>query len=497
MKIAFTIFIFMFILLRPYTVTGSGFWYYGDDQDYFAHDTSIVFGQFPSYRNEYMTIDGHYPQSSIGSSLLSLPFVWAFSLIDRCLGSSIVLHRTADNIPGSWSEFGFALASCFYFSLGCILLYKGALYFVEERYAFLSITLTALCQGLPLFVVRRPIFSHAAEFFLQSIFVFLILRNITTSQKFPRIWWHYLLLGILGALTYLTRYNNIGFAGVAPIVLLISSNFTVKKWKSLLLIFASVFVMIAIFKIWPESYNKTHVYTWIKEYLLINVTPVQLGKRVLHILFGLDWGLIYSAPYILIGLAAFFLSNFPGKKYFLWLLIALIINFYIIMIWGSQGGWYGYRYLLAATIPLLVLPVAILFKNAEAFFKKNLTLCWVLLSIPPALSMFCFEGNDSTLDLRLTPQDFGHTDITNNLYQFHVWETFLFQPMFFLNILCKGGGQYIAFLFTHLLQKIGLFSNAYFRNYTSFDPILLIKVILIYTVPFLTAWILMKHPKHE
>jgi len=122
MKIAYVIFAFMFILLRPYVIQGSGFWYYGDDQDYFAHASSIAFGEFPSYKKEYLTIDPQYPQSSIGCALLSLPFVWEFSLIDRLAGSDIKAHRTPDNITGSWTQFGFVFASCFYFFLACFLL---------------------------------------------------------------------------------------------------------------------------------------------------------------------------------------------------------------------------------------------------------------------------------------------------------------------------------------------------------------------------------------
>jgi hypothetical protein len=225
-RTAVVIFIFMFILLRPYEIQGSGFWYYGDDQDYFAHATSIVFGQFPSYKKEYLTIDRQYPQSSIGCALLALPFVWGFSLLDRLAGCGICTQRTAADIPGSWTQYGFAFASCFYFSLACFLLYRGTLYYVEERYAFLSMALTVLCQGLPLYAVRRPIFSHAGEFFLQSVLVFWVLKNSVSNKKSPRLSWRYFLLGPLGALIFLTRYNNIGFALIGPLAVLFSAGFS-------------------------------------------------------------------------------------------------------------------------------------------------------------------------------------------------------------------------------------------------------------------------------
>jgi hypothetical protein len=489
-KIAFVIFIFIFILLRPYIFQGSGFWYYGDDQDYFAHASSIVFGQFPSYKKEYLTIDKNYPQSSIGSAVLSLPFVWSFSLIDRFNNADIVSHRSSENTTGSWTQFGFIFASCFYFCAACFLLYRGVLYCVEERYAYLSLVLTVLCQGLPLFAFRRPIFSHAGEFFLQSVFIFLLLRNSTSTKKFPQGLWQYVLVGTLAALVYLTRYNNIGFALIFPCLLLLSSGFYVrstKNWLSLFLLMISFVAMIGVFKIWPEIFNQAHPYPWVKDHLLIKITAYDAIHRLGHIFFGLDWGLVYTAPYILIGSIGLFIFKYPAQKYFKWLFFVLGLDFYIVMIWGSQGGWYGYRYFIASAIPLLVLPVALFFKHMEEALGQRLTLWWALIAIPPVLSMICFEGNAGNLELYRSVQDFGVGDITNNLYQFHVWEIALFKPQQFIDIISKGGVEYVHFLSVHILQKAGLLINQYFMLYSAFDGAVLLKTLMIYALPFVMA----------
>jgi hypothetical protein len=179
----------------------------------------------------------------------------------------------------------------------------------------------------------------------------------------------------------------------------------------------------------------------------------------------------------------------------LWLLAALGIDFYITVIWGAQGGWYGYRYLIASAIPLFALPVALLIKNVEKTIRQKLTLCWMLLAVPPALSMVCFEGNDTDLNLYNSMQDFGISDISNNLYQFHVWQTVLFKPQEFFGIITKGGVEYFHFILVHLFQKMGFFPNVFFRLYSVFDGVVFIKAILIYALPFAIAFLFFRRFK--
>jgi len=490
-RICLFIFICSFILLRPYIIQNGGFWYYGDDQDYFAHSASIVFGQFPSYKKEYLVIDKDYPQGSIGCSLLALPFVGSFSLIDRLSNSNIVQQRTPENIPRSWTQFGFLFAACFYFSLGCFLLYRGALYCVEERYAFLSVVFTVMAQGIPLYAYRRPMFSPYGEFFLQSLCVFIFLKNLNSAKKFPDLTWHYLVLGIISALIFLTRYNNIALALAWSLVFVLMKEHPIKlfnQWKEALLWAFSFLGMVVIFKIWPEAYNQHHPYPWIMHYLVRNISFPDFIHRTGHILFGLDWGLIYTAPYLLLGLFSAFYLKYPAKKYLLGIIATLVVNLYIVFVWGDQGSWHGYRYLIACATPLLVLPVAFLIKHVEQLKGKKLTLVWTLLAIPPALSMVCFEANHSTFNLYLAPVDLGEKDFTNYLYQFHVWGVVLFKPMQFLSFLCMGGVEYFQYLLTHALKDLGLFANSYFRNYTIFDGWTLVKILLIYSIPFSLRW---------
>jgi hypothetical protein len=154
----------------------TGSTYGGDDDSYFAHASSLAFGNFPSYEKEYFVTSGASPMHSIGSGLMAAPFVFIFSLADRAAGSDIIYERTMENIRESWSLFGFVFASSFYFWLACFLLYKGLRYYFHQSEASLAVILMVLCQGIPLFAFRRPVFSHIYEFFLQSLLVFALLR---------------------------------------------------------------------------------------------------------------------------------------------------------------------------------------------------------------------------------------------------------------------------------------------------------------------------------
>jgi len=217
--ITIAIFVCIFLLFRPYQMQQTGMMYGGDDHSYLAHATSIVYGQYPSYEKEYFNIGEGKPMHSMGAGIMAAPFVFIFSLIDRVIGSDIVVQRTESNITQSWTLFGFVIAACVYFWFACFLLHRGLSHFIESRYASWAVILMVLCQGIPLLVFRRPIFAHVFEFFLQSFMVYLLLSvNKERPIHLKRIW---PILGIVvaGILIILVRYNNILAAFIWPIVL--------------------------------------------------------------------------------------------------------------------------------------------------------------------------------------------------------------------------------------------------------------------------------------
>src|SRR3990167_7582678 len=173
--ITLLIFCLGFLLLRPYEVQMTGLKYGGDDDSYFAHATALVYGNFPSYQYEYNIYGSKKPEIAVGCGDLATPFVFVFSFIDRLTHNPIVNQRNDFNDQHSWSLFGFVFASLFYLWLACLLLYLGLGYFFKTAEVKLAIILLLLVEGIPLFVFRRPVYSHIYEFFTQSALLFILL----------------------------------------------------------------------------------------------------------------------------------------------------------------------------------------------------------------------------------------------------------------------------------------------------------------------------------
>lgn len=486
-------FILIFILLRPYHLQQSGLLYGGDDYSYFAHASSLAFGQFPSYEKEHFISGDRSPKHFIGSGLMAAPFVYIFSLIDRMIGSGIINLRTAENIPHSWSAFGFVFATCFYFWIACFLLYKGLRYIFKNRHASLAVILMVLCQGVPLFAFRRPVFPHIYEFFIQSLLVFLLLKNNKIDLNLMQNYWILFGIGITIGLIVLVRFNNVLAAIIWPPVLLINNRSAIKKscfWKALIFTYASAVIFVIAFKIIPDYYNRHYAYGYA---FLFNVYhPIHYLKLILHILFGLDWGLIFSAPFIIIGFITLICFRSPLKKQFLICLLPILVNFYCTIMWRSNGGWYGYRYIIASVIPLLVYPLAFLLQWSEEKYSKKIIVIYGLIAILPLLSMLSFEGNSSNLTLSIVDIYLGTRDWGNNTYQLEVWKTLLFHPKESLIAVFKGGPLYLIYLTSVLFNAINKLPSIILEKYPIFQFTVMVKVFIIYTLPFFLYWIVRK-----
>ena len=494
MKSALAIFMVSFFLLRPYSLQQDGLWYGGDDCDYFAQASSLVFGQFPSYKNEYFTNLKEGPMGSVGPGIMAAPFVFIFSWLDRWENSSITQKRTEQNILHSWSQFGFVVSSNFYFCLACMLLYLACASFVEPITASWAVILMAICQGMPLYALRRPVFSHSAEFFLQSLMIYLLVRNLISKGQCLDRWYKYFFVGVLSAMIFLTRYNNIMMAVAWPLILLIQQP--ALKLRTIVFRLSWAFLgfipLILFFKIWPENFNHYQPYSDAFNYISVQATGLDILKRIGHVFFGFDWGLIYTAPFLLLGVIALVFFEIPYKRALILAALPLWVNLYVVIFFGTQGGWYGYRYLIASAFPVFVIPLAVLIDKAKSRPIKYWPIFLILLALPSTLSMLFFEGNSSTLTLHLIPQFFGRHDWSNDSYQMAVWQTLISIPHL-CQALFKGGLYYLINLFGGTALLLGKDKvTVLVHYYPSFEWKLLAKVFIIYTLPFWVLFIFRK-----
>jgi len=474
----------------------NGMWYAGDDYDYFAQSSWIVFGQYPSYKHEYFTAMPQGPKRSVGPGLLATPFVFIGSLIDRFEKAPIFVERNYNTIAGSWSQFGFIISSVFYLCLGCLLLYWSCLYVVKPFAASWAVILMVICQGMPLYAFRRPIFSHATEFFLQSLMIYLFLRNAKAEGRFLDHWFRYTLVGALAAMIFLVRYNNVIIAVAWPLLFLSQQPYRgFKECGSRLLCIVIPFtVLVVLFKLIPEVYNNYHPYSDAFSFIRVHAGIGEMLKRLWNVFFGVDWGLVFTAPFLLLGVGALMKYKFPFKGS-LWLMaLPLSVNFYTIVFFGTQGGWYGYRYLIASAFPVFVIPLAVLIERWQE--RMGVKILWLLgiLAVFPILSMLCFEGNESTT-LHLIPQFFGRTDWSNDTYQIAVWKT-LVHAHDFVQVVFKGGLYYISYI-CYVAKILPQHFNNYMNflaRYPCFEWKILLRVLIIYLMPFL-VWRIFYHKR--
>ncbi|HOW28870.1 MAG TPA: hypothetical protein PK876_10280 [Elusimicrobiota bacterium] len=495
-KFVFLLAVTGFLLMRPYQIQNSGLLYTDDDEDYFAHATAIVFGNFPDYSKEYFNrgenASKKVPMGSIGCSILASPFVMLFSLTDRILHSPIIGERTRESIVKSWASFGFIVGTHFYFWLAAALLFIVLRRLFDSHCAGIALLLMLIAQGMPLYLYRRPVFSHIYEFFLQAC----VISACAYRDRLKTSAMTVILIGILSGLITLTRLNNIHFALLAPL-LFFGLNRSISFRTRLAKIVMSLSVaalLISLFKLWPLLHNATpEPYTGTSTILLKTMNLRSLMLRILHILGGTDWGLLYTLPFFLIGtltLLAFTSQgrDIPLRTECLILTLALTLNFFVLIQWGTQGGWYGYRFLMFSAIPISIIPLAGLLHHVDTMGNSKRRALYVLLAalaIQPVFSMLAFDGNNTNLTLH--PVDgWGWGNPT---YQIEPWKTLLHNPVQLAIALLKGGPLYAVYALAHLSGSEHRLPQIVLEKYPQFDWTTLIKSSLLYLYPLiLLVW---------
>lgn len=488
-----------FLIFRPYALHNSTILYSGDDQNYFAHASAIAFGEFPDYQHEHYVWGGKIPLHSIGPGLMAAPFVSLFSFLDRWFGNAIIHFRTEQNIRGSWALFGFIFSSVFYFYGACLLIFYALQRFVSRPAAVAAIFFSVLCQGVPLYAFRRPIYSHIYEFFLQCLMVaqFLIRSSNAELEKGRVIGFiESIGIGIFSGLIFLVRYNNLGFSIIWPLLFLPfypGKSLISGKWKMLFLAYLSSAILIGLFLLYPWYINYCAgpnpppiLYGGVGDNMMENLIGSWGGiwqklQSTPKLLLGIDWGLVWTAPFLLIGLYLALFSKYPLKSYLLIAAIPLLINFWVVLSWipkWQQGNWYGYRFLIFSAIPIVIFPLSIFI---DKVIKEKRLLLKVLLgfvSLFPFLSMMLFDGNSNSLTL-------SENHSVNHLYQLNVWKTALFDFSGLMVALVKGGPLYMAYLVSNLLHFDQKLPQIVLEKYLSADLQLFIRTLLIYFFPII------------
>ena len=435
-RIYLAVFAIAFLVLRPNMVKQGNIygWTPMDDANYLAHATAIAFGRFPDYRLEN-TPKGP-ANHAIGTSLLALPFIFPCSLIDRATGHPIVQKRTPEAMPTSWTPYGFAVSSQIYLLLGILLIFLACRDFVPGAPAGLAVGLSVIASGLPLYAFRRPAFTPVYEFFVFSAGLFLLSstlrgRSITLKPSLMRP-----LSVALAAGVFLVRYNNVilAFALIGVLAKAFENrgdekpNFlrvrkgTIVDW----FVLAAVVVVTAVFVKWLGSqygklFNDDQV-----ERRLLQFRGVQFYfESLFHVFIGIDWGLVFSAPLILVGLYGHRYME-AGRRYLWPLLAALSVNLALTISWGTQASYFGYRYFVYTALPLATIGLAAWLKNGPGTIRRR-TIMVCALSVFPILMMLVFQ-NARPFTLQKGPNPWSKAGMVHNQFALTVLETVFTDP---------------------------------------------------------------------
>lgn len=479
--------VFCFLLMRPYALLDTTLKATDDDDSYFAHATSIIYGDWPHYKNEYYVSGEKMPKHPVGAGVMAAPAVFIFSMIDRIQDAPIVKHRTMQNNLHSWSLFGFVIATFVYFWLAIWLCYAGLRRFVSRFTATFSCFLMIYTQGLLVVVFQRPVFSHPYEFFCQACLFYLLCTRNEQNRKFQKMPYISIIVGVLIGFLTLVRYNDVFYSLIWPIALLGFKNgrFTpIKNWKAICLSYVVGLILITIFALYPMYVNhyiadtmhtKTYMYyVHSHGFHRLETAPTFLAliKLIAHSLFGLDHGLIYTAPYILIGLVCFLaLKKYPLKRNFLVLLMAVILEFYVGIRW-SYGSFYTYRYITFSMAVLCLLPFACFVER----IMHNKLIIWALsvYAIVPIMSMLVFQG--VTID---------------PIYQIHVWSNLIAHPSQQISLIIEGGPVYLIYLVAYIIHHADKLPHVVLQkyNYPDFSFKTLLRLAILYFLPFILYFI--------
>lgn len=314
-----------------------------------------------------------------------------------------------------------------YFLAALAFLYRGLRYHFPVAASSWAIILIVLAEGIPLYVFRRPVFSHIPFLFLNSVLLFLFLKAVADGgTAFQRRMMF--MIGALCGLMILVRNNNVFLALLWPVVIEMAfvREALRSRIKRLGIALLGLCIPVLFFK--GLSGGLFHWQAGADRLMEIYSAGFYI-HRFWHVLFGIDRGLIFTAPFLLIVPFTAWLQRFFADK----------------------DPWPRWPIFLVAMLP--------------------------------TMSMLVFEGTGTKLTLEYAPQYFGEAGWGNNIYQLQVWSSVSLDPLNTLVIIFKGGAMYLLVLlseFLHVTENVPVFLRT---KYSSFSPEILIRVIIIYALP--------------
>jgi len=358
---------------------------YSDGKFYFAYLRSIVKNHDLSLKNEFESLDIQPLLNSnqlavstfpIGSALLWLPLYFLVHIFTPT--------DSGFEIP---YQISVAVSSTILVIVGLRFLYRTLCVHFDQKVSLLAITLIFLGTNVFFYVGFEPITSHAASFFVSSLFLYFFLNTLTKSTNF----FNFFTLGYLSGFAGSIRPQDSLLLIIVLILILspkqISFSSAIYKLLSTIFGFASGFLpQIFIWKLFFGFYFPPpgwgYPFHW-------------LNPQILYVLFNKINGLVVITPTValgFLGLISLYLHLFSNsfspkgrtlmnpitqkgatlKEMELQNLLRQItfsgllyftLQLYLVSSWQdySQGGSFGIR-MMITSLPFISLGIAELLK---------------------------------------------------------------------------------------------------------------------------------------
>ena len=373
----------------------------GDDTGYYAFLRSTFIDGDLDFFNErgYAHAQKINPTGYVfnnwqmGQAILFLPFFLvghALAHLYQGLGYPV----TTDGYSAPY-YLSTAVASASYLFAGLIFVYHTLRMFIGKRVGMLVTLSSWLASPLIYFSFIRQRMAHTSEFFLASILIFIWIRFRQSKKPI-----HYLVIGMVLGLLCMTRVINIAFFALFVIDLLWEflrerRTNTARACKTLFILAAAlgggfVITMLPQFYAWYQlngvPFPPRHM-----KFAGEGLASTSLGplfENIYSLFFSAKWGLFFSAPLAILGIAGLFVKDDSICNLRPALLAYLSGIFGIILLYPEDSASYGHRHLISA-LPVFALGLGALFQRfSRNFYKKVYVGALVLCLVAILLQLF-------------------------------------------------------------------------------------------------------------
>lgn len=454
-----------------------------DDATYVAYAMSIALDGDLDFSNEIAARLTTYPNGltrpvhPAGPGIMAAPIVAVLSVWDRVSGHPVIDDR--EQLGGSWSYFGYFIASAGALIGGLLLASRTALAMTRSL-SPLFLILVLAGTGLPFYGLRRFTMGHSFEFLAVTMVLWAVVR-LRQSDRPPLP--SMLLLSTGVALSLLVRPANVNIVLLPVIVHLLftlvpraaeekTARTSASRWLAggtvlgLTATFATnAFLYGTPYPSFGQQYGSTRVQApegessrqglvsaateFFADTIPRAMTALSRVSDIPTVLFTQEYGLVWFMPIVPVGglllvVSLIVLWRRRERRFAVVLVTVLSVAYAtvplgVVLVWQSHASSFGFRYLFSL-VPLGLLGLALWAALPDRPSMTPLRPVLGMLTMFALLSLFAqaFHGTSPTLSHYAVQNSFGRADTYGNPTFASALLAAMVQPDAWANMIARG-----------------------------------------------------------